>query len=292
MLSLLYLKTFVTVAERGHFGRAAEALGISQPTVSQHLAKLETELGVLLIDRFKNGCTLTPDGRKVLSHARGLLRSADRLSQSVLGDAIEIGCSGNIASYFISEALQRFAGQAGPEFNWSVTANENPAVAEKLDTGEIDLAAMEWPDRRSAFHTRVWRRESLVLIVPPGHPAAGDGAVDIGDAVKWPFIGGERGSGTGTLLREVLGERASDIEIAHQFQTTEAVKDAVRSGLGVSLVLSRAVDADLSLGRLATVDIDGYRFDKTFYVSVRSDMAEDAMPVQLANFMVEEADAA
>src|SRR5690606_11570028 len=117
----------------------------------------------------------------------------------------------------------------------------NPIVAERLNTRRADVGLMEWWDDRPGFQALVWRREPLVVIVGPHHPWTSRRQIDADDLIGVRMLGGERGTGTGTLLRKALGSVADRIETVDGFGSTEAVKRAVRAGLGISLVLAAAV---------------------------------------------------
>ena len=108
MLNLSFLRSFVSLAETGSFHDAAARLEIAQPTISQHLKKLERDLGVTLIERSNARSRPTRHGERLLPYARSLLRTAERAAAVARGNALVIGCSGNIAGYYISEDIKRF----------------------------------------------------------------------------------------------------------------------------------------------------------------------------------------
>ena len=285
MLNLAFVKTFVTLVETGSYNVTARSLGIAQPTVSQQIRKLESILGTVLINRSKVSCAPTPDGRMILPYARALLASAERFCAASAGNHVCIGCSGNIAAYYISADLKTFVEREKMPFGWDIRGATNPELADLLLHGEIDIAAMEWPDRRPGLNVRPWRREPLVVIVPPDHVLAGSVIISVDQLLKLELVGGERGSGTGVVLKRALGERADALRIAHNLNSTEAVKAAVRAGLGSSIVLRGTVSNELAAGQLSALTVDGVPLEKTFYVCYAAELPSESLPVRLGTFL-------
>lgn len=284
-MNIQHVRTFLALVEAGSFVGAAARLGVSQPTVSQQVRKLEAAFGKVLVRRSHAACTPTPHGRAILPYARALVAAAERLEEAGRGDAVLVGCSGNIVSYFISDELHRFAGAIGEPFRWRLRAATNPELSEAVAAGEVDVAAMEWPDRRAGLEVLPWRTEPMCVIVAPDHPLAGRGEITVDELAGLDLLGGERGSGTGTVLSEALGERASELRITHSLPTTEAVKSAVRAGLGASVVLEAAVGTEAAAGALSVLSVAGVRLEKTFHVAVPEGLPEEALPARFARFL-------
>ena len=148
MLNLSLVRSFVGLVEAGSFHGAATRLKIAQPTISQHLQKLEEDLGVPLIERSHAGSRPTRHGERFLPHARHLLKSAARAETIARDDSLIVGCSGNIASYYMAKAFKGFLDAEDWRGRWEITSAPNPRIAEMLLSREIDIAAMEWPRLR------------------------------------------------------------------------------------------------------------------------------------------------
>lgn len=286
MLNLSFLRSFVSLAETGSFQDAAARLQIAQPTISLHLKKLEQDLGVRLIERSHAGSRSTRHGQRLLPYARSLLRTAERAVAVAQGSALVIGCSGNIAGYYISRAIKRFLEADGWAGGWEVRAAPNPQIAEMLLSREIDLAAMEWPMDDPSIEVQPWCHARMVVILPPDHPLAGRRPITIEELLGLRIIGGESGSGTGTLLRGLLGDRVGEIAIAANVGSTEGVKSAVKAGLGASVVLEEAVAGELRAGSLAGVAIEGAELTKTFYIARPANLPDDDVTARFARSLV------
>jgi DNA-binding transcriptional LysR family regulator len=235
-LSLEQLESFVAVAEEGGVTAAARRLGISQPTVSQHLQRLEMRLGRVLVQRGPAGAVLSVEGARLLPLARGLLRLDDQFDGENI--RLRLGACSNIGVYLLPQHLKTYRdlGHELPE----VRIASNPEIVASLISGEVDLAMLEWWEPRAGFEAARWRDEPLVAILPEDDPLAEAGEVLLTDFCARPLLGGETGTGTARLLRAAL-PRGAELEVSFQLGSTEAVKRAVAAGLGVSLILKSCV---------------------------------------------------
>ena len=265
MITLGFVRSFVAVVETGSFHAAAHRLGLTQPAITQHVRKLESELGVPLIRRARTACEPTTNGVLFLPIARGLLRLAERARDAVRGARLVIGASNNIGTYYLQPLIRSFT-EAGAAIEIDVVLGTNPEIATKLEGGEIDIALMEWWDDRPGFQSEVWRREPLVAIVPPTHPWARKKTITLTKLLSEPLIGGEPGTGTATLLRQVLGPAKADLQVSLTLGNTEAVKRAVAAGNGISLALHGTVADEMRQDRLRAIPIAGMQPVKSFHV--------------------------
>jgi len=259
MLNLRQLESFLAVVAANGFHEAARSLSRSQPTLTQHIQKLEEELGVILIVR-GGGRRLTREGHAFLPYARSLVNTAARSREAIHGRRLAIGASGNIGTYLLPPLLARHAATGAPLPE--VTIAPNPTIADKLERGELDVALMEWWDNRQGFVAKLWRREPLIVIAPPSHPWRHRDWIDKQELLGERIIGGEPGTGTGRILAEALGDIAHELRIGLSLNNTEAVKNAVRCGLGVSIVMAGTIEQDIQLGALVQVPIRGIEMTK------------------------------
>src|SRR5689334_19189819 len=123
--------------DAGGFNQAAAKLGCSQPTVSQHLRRLEEELGVQLIVRNRANPTLTVHGNRFLSYARRLLHTAARAQRSLHSDRVAIGASSNIGTYYLQRALRAFELAHSELPRPEMRIASNPEVVEQVTSGQV-----------------------------------------------------------------------------------------------------------------------------------------------------------
>jgi DNA-binding transcriptional LysR family regulator len=284
MLNLSQVQAFLAVIDESGFQGAAQALGLAQPTVSQQLRKLEETLGVQLVVRTRSGSQPTSDGRAFLPYARGLIRTAERAMAAVGGRALSIGASSNIGTYLLPRRLHRFAADTGAGFD--LVLGTNPETAGRLDGGEVDIAVMEWWDNRPGFTAMPWRREPMVVIVSPRHPWGRRRSVSRALLLDQPMIGGEPGTGTGTLLQKIFGRNAGRLNITMQLGSTAAVKEAVKAGLGISLVLAGTVEEEVKAKTLVALRLDDADLSKDLYVVLPEDTPETSAAARFAQTLM------
>jgi DNA-binding transcriptional LysR family regulator len=253
MLNLLHARSFLAVLDGRGFRAAGRMLNLSPSTVVEHVAHLEGELAAPLLVRRRGGVALTLQGSAFLPLARALVDTAERARAVVARSPLRIAASSNIGTYLLQPALASFKEtDAGAPELW---IGSNPEVADRLSAGRADVGLMEWWDGRPGFFARSLRRERLVVIVGRGHPWALRENVVIADLVGNRLLGGEPGTGVGTLLRKALGAAADRIEAVNGFGSTEAVKRAVRAGLGISVVLACSVEDEVAAGDLFALQL-------------------------------------
>ncbi|MFB3918255.1 MAG: LysR family transcriptional regulator [Terriglobales bacterium] len=285
MLNLSQVEVFLAILDAGGFKQAAVRLGYSQPTVSQQLRRLEKELGVQLIVRHRARPTVTAHGERFLPYARRLLETAQRVPRATQGDSLVVGASSNIGVYFLQRALRSFASTNPELLPTEVRIGSNPEIVEQIVAGQIDVAVLEWWAPKSGMLALPWRRERLVVIVAPDHPLAMRNSITTDVLLATPMLGGEPGTGTGTLLRNVLGDRAREMKVSQNLGSTEAVKRAVRSGLGVSLVLEGTVADEVQHGNLVAIPVEGVSLEKEFQIVLPEDTPPTARAWQLVNLL-------
>lgn len=208
-MNLEYIETFLVVARTGSFRSAAKQLNISQPSVSQHIKKLESIFGSELFVRCNSGNQLTPAAQTLLPYAESLIRIFGQAKTALLEEKLWIGASSNIGIYILKPYIRRFINQFQFPPKFDLTIDTNPAIAKKLETAEIDCAIMEWWDNRDGFTAWTWRHEEFVLIVPPEHPWKSLSVISKESLQSIEMLGGERGTGTGRLLKQHFGIRLS-----------------------------------------------------------------------------------
>lgn len=161
----------------------------------------------------------------------------------------------------------------------------NPEVLSLLKRRLVDVALTEWMEPDAKVSSEVWRREAMVVIVPPGHPLARRQSIAIEELARESMIGGEPGSGTATLLREAFGDAAALLAARLTFGSTEGVKRAVRAGLGVSIVMRAAVEEELRAGQLVALGLEGGSLTKSLYALRLADDAPDTPASRFSSFI-------
>jgi DNA-binding transcriptional LysR family regulator len=242
------------LVENKSFQAAAIELQLAQPTVSQQIRKLERQLGVVLIHRARSGCEPTEAAFAFLPYAESLIRISQRALASVRSGQLRVGASSNVGIYILQPCVQAFLNGRDPSL-FDLVIDRNPVIAQKLVDAEIDVAVMEWWDRRPGFLWKKWRSESIVAIAPPTHPFAALAEIGKRELAAVDLLGGEPGTGTGRLLDAYFKGYEPGPRLSRQLGSTEAVKQAVKAGLGISLVLRSTVSEEVASGSLRVIPL-------------------------------------
>ena len=169
MLNPIWLNTFKTLVELGHFTRTAEALNMTQPGVSQHINKLESACGYPLIRRFNKQFELTVYGRKVYQYALKRIEDESELLQDLGRDEpfsgrCTIGCSGTFAWLIYPELLSLQSEY--PKLAIELEATPNHRIFEQIQNGTLDIGLVTKKPNPKYFDSKVIGTESLVFVIP------------------------------------------------------------------------------------------------------------------------------
>lgn len=247
------LRYFAKVAELGHFTRAAEACGVSQPSLSQAVAKLEADLGTPLFERLGRGVRLTQAGEKLRDRAQHILRLVDDARASVTDtpDAgrVVVAAIPTVAPYLLPQVLIRFADEC-PAAEVEVIEETTERGIGRTVAGEADLLVAALPLRHDDLHVEPLLTEELLAVLPSAHPLAAKPRVTLKELTAERFVLlNEAHCLTDTALAFCTRRHAAPLVTSriHQLAT---VLELVKLGHGVSLVPRMAAAADPSKHRV------------------------------------------
>ena len=251
-MTLTELRYIVAVARERHFGRAAEACFVSQPTLSVAIKKLEEELDVKLFERGAAEVSVTPLGEEIVRQAQAVIEQAGAIKEIAkrgkdpLAGALKLGIIYTIGPYLLP-ALVKQTIELYPQMPLMLQENFTVKLLEMLRTGELDCAIMAEPFPDTGLAIAPLYDEPFVVAVPASHPFAGRESISAAELKKETMLL----LGTGHCFRdhvlEVCPEFArfsSDAEgIRKSFEgsSLETIKHMVASGMGVTVVPSLSV---------------------------------------------------
>ncbi|MCA6218301.1 LysR family transcriptional regulator [Ideonella sp. B7] len=246
-MTLTELRYIVAVARERHFGRAAEACHVSQPTLSVAIKKLEEELDVKIFERGSSEVSLTPLGEAIVRQAQSVIEQAQGIREIAqrgkdpLAGPLRLGIIYTIGPYLLPE-LVRHAIDLTPQMPLMLQENFTVKLLDMLRTGELDCAIMAEPFPDTGLAIAALYDEPFMVAVPAGHPLAQREAISSEELKRETMLL----LGTGHCFRdhvlEVCPEFArfsSDTEgIKKSFEgsSLETIKHMVASGMGVTVV--------------------------------------------------------
>jgi DNA-binding transcriptional LysR family regulator len=239
------LRYFVAVAERLHFGRAAEALHISQPPLSRAIRALEDELGVALFIRTRRRVELTPQGTRLLEEARRVTGHLERTVHELRAMAaggharLRIGFV-SLADYGVLPGLLKAYKSAQPGVRLALREMLSPDQAAALAAGELDFGLLLPPVTGAArLEHLVVQRERFVLALPAKHRlAAGKGKLALASLAGEPFVTIPRQIAPRLydIVAQLAAQAGMALNIAQEAIQMQTVVSLVSSGLGAAIV--------------------------------------------------------
>jgi molybdate transport repressor ModE-like protein len=272
---LISLRLFVAVAETGSIGGGARTVGMTQQAASDRLRAMESQVGVTLLHRTRQGSTPTEAGTVLSGWATRLLDVADELAEGIAtlradnNPRLRLASSMTIAEHLVPRwllVLRRRAEEGGhPAPAVELVATNSVGVLAALERGTVDLGFVEGPDVPAGLRSRAVLDDHLLVVVAPAHPwARRRRAVTADELARTPLVSRETGSGTRDVLERALAAAGlAPAPPAVELTTATGVREAVRAGTGVAVLSRLAVADDLDAGRLRTVAVEGIDLRRT-----------------------------
>lgn len=275
-MNLHQLRIFHTVARLGSFSRAAEELGISQPSVSIQVADLERSLGVDLFEQLGKRIYLTEAGRILEDYARrilGLVEEASTAVSEVTGvhrGRLAVGASTTPGTYVLPQVIARYQ-ERFPRITVTLDITNTRRIQERLLRDELDVGVVGWEINSHTLGAQPFFEDEIVLIAAPGHPLAAAEAVAVKVLRDHRLILRERGSGTREAVEAAVQQAGLLLPPAMELGSSEAIKEAVAAGFGVALLSKLAVSEEVAARRVVIVPLAGLRIRRALRIVVHRD---------------------
>jgi DNA-binding transcriptional LysR family regulator len=243
--------------------------------LTKNIKNAEDCLGVRLANRSSAGISLTPEGKILYDYARRMVRLRDEAKEKVLALRKETG--GNIylsastipATYILPRALSDFNKTNAEIHIYIKTADSEEAMNMVLDN-EVEIGVIGKKPLNKKLMTETLWKDRLALVVPKDHAWHKKKSVTLPELLKEPFVLREKGSATRDLFESYLKKLKSisldQLNICGELGSSEAIKEAVIAGWGVSVISIHAVSRELSQGLLCEIPLQGYSMERHFYL--------------------------
>ncbi|MHB1630353.1 MAG: LysR substrate-binding domain-containing protein [Bacilli bacterium] len=266
------LKTFHRVASHLNFTRAAEELHLSQPAVSRQIEALEATLGLPLFDRSGRKISLTEAGYVLFRQCEQILRLVDSTRTAIdtlknlESGSLHIGLSSTIGNYILPHTILQFT-RKYPGIQTKISISCSRDVLQKLESGAVDIAVVSGPITSTALYVEPFLQDEIVLAMGDGHPLSQLDQITVDSIRQFPLLLRSEGSGTREAIARHAARLGWQLPLSIEFETTEAIKQAIMAGSGVGFLSTFAVRFEMRYGLIRPVRRDPFRVSRSFFIA-------------------------
>ena len=244
-MELREMRSFCAAARLRSISRAGNYLGIGQPSVTNHIKRLEEELGTPLFDRIKRPIQLTPVGSVFYQRVASLVEEIDQIVSSVSKaedeGPVRLASTNGIISHTLLGSVDSFLSRY-PNVHLRIQSRAKREVLQMVKEGEVDFGIVPGLQRDEGFNFQALFPYERVLLVPINHPLLEVNPISLDQIAQWPLILMGRGTATRTLLEEQFQRRGLSYETVMELDGMDMVKRYVATGLGIAIGPRLAVD--------------------------------------------------
>jgi LysR family transcriptional regulator, hydrogen peroxide-inducible genes activator len=248
--TLKQLRCLAAIADTRHFARAAALCNVTQPTLSAQLANLEKRLGVVLVERNRNGAVLTPVGRHVVERARAAIKSVDEIFELIpigrrgAAGVVRLGILPTLGPYLIPEILAALRTRA-PQLKLYVREDAAGELETHLRLGKYDVALTSVPVISSGFKAEPLFWEPYHLALPRKHAFAAHAGLTFGDLKGETVLTLEPQLLHDGVLRELCADHGATLQADYEGTSLDTLRSMVGAGMGVALLPALYVKSEI-----------------------------------------------
>lgn len=283
------LKVFTSVFKNRSFSKASDELHLTQPTISDHIKTLEEELDCRLFDRLGRIIIPTKEAEALYTHAMEIIEKAnitkdliERFKKELRGELV-IGASTIPGTYLMPSLIAGFI-RKHPSVSFQIFISDSKDIGEKVLKHELLLGVVGTKFINGEINHLPFVEDELIVVSSPS--LIKDDTLTLKDLIKFPMILREEGSGTRNELEKILetnGFTLEDFKIAGVFGSTDAVKQAVKAGLGFSVLSKLSVTDELKHKILKEIKLtDIHQMKRKFYIVIHK---KRTLPFLYNNFL-------
>ena len=261
------LEIFMAVVDCGKMSEAAKKLYITQSSVSQAVTSIEKEYGIVLFERLSHSLYLTEAGRELLSYARSLNTVRNNMNEFLLNAsgirALKIGATVTVGTCVLCPIIEEIK-QKFPGIKLDVSVANTHILEEMLLKNQIDIGLVEGRVSGKDILCENVIDDILLLACPKGHSFYGRESVNARELKAENMILREHGSGTRALFEDQMNELGIPLNVTWNCYNSEAIKNAVVAGNGVTVISKRLIEKELQSGELWGCRIRGIELHRHF----------------------------
>jgi molybdate transport repressor ModE-like protein len=271
-LDLNLVEVFCCVVEEGSFSKAAKKLSLSQPTVSGHIKNLEAFVGAPLLDRLPRQIRLTRAGQVLHRHGQAILqekgaaiRALKRLANRSEGTLVL--CGSTIPAEYLMPPVVAGLHRNFPGIKIEIRISDSKGACDDVLAGRVELGLVGAKFEAVGLTFQPFASDELALVVPNTQEWEGKNSITLEELSHLPFLSRESGSGTRLAFERMLGRPIENLNVVGSFGSTNAIKEALKASLGVSILSILAVRWELASGLLKVVKIENIKsMRREFYI--------------------------
>jgi len=273
-VQLPYLETFSKAAEVNSFTGAAKALGMSQAAVSLRIQALERRLGKPLFRRHGGRVLLTEDGHCLYDYAQKILDLHTAAQRAIVGRNVPVAgdlfiAASSIPGDHLLPALLSVFRRKFPHIRVHANVSDSMVVLGQVERGDVSLGLVGRKLDNSNLNFRYLLSDRMVLVVPPSHILGKKKNVTVRQLVSHPLVLREIGSGLRHCFEKAVeraGHTAKDFQVVLELGSNEAIKQAVRRGVGVAVLSAFAVGKEIKSGQLKALEVRDLHCDRDMFI--------------------------
>ncbi len=271
--TLHQLRVFVAVAQQGSFTRAAEALEVTQPTISSQIKQLNKTIGLPLFEQLGKQVHLTEAGEALLATATAIFERLDNLEMQ-LAD-LQGARRGRLrlaavttAKYFVPRLLGSFCDEY-PDIDIALAITNHDKLATRMANNQDDLYILSEPPADLELVAQPFLDNPLVVIARADHPLAQTSKIPIQKLRQESFIMRERGSGTRRAVEALFDAYDIEVRVRLELGSNEAIKQAIAGGLGISVLSQHVLISERHHSEFAILNVERFPIPRRWYVVYR-----------------------
>ncbi|MGD9271532.1 MAG: selenium metabolism-associated LysR family transcriptional regulator, partial [Syntrophobacterales bacterium] len=298
VMDLRKLEVFCKVYELKSFSQAGKACLLSQPTVSEHIRYLETHLDVRLFDRLGREVVPTRAGEILYKYARRMLilkreagQTLERYRGKMSGD-LELGGSTIPGQYILPSLIGRFR-ENFPDIFIKLLIGDTMKITTMVLDGQLELGVVGAKIKSNKLQFKQLFDDELVLAVSPNHRWAKRSAIRLEELPEAPFIMREQGSGTRMTMLEIFeqaGLDSQEFKVVAEMGSTDAIRQAIKAKVGVSILSRRAIADELQFEQLCHVPVKGLSLARHFYLVTHNKRSRSPVGQAFVDYLIENRD--
>lgn len=255
--------TLLTLINIGNYTNTAKVLSLTQPAVSQHIKLLEEEFGIKIFYKGRKQLKTTPEGEILIKYAKRIMSVYENCREAIEDSQksikrFNVGITTTIGEYLVSPVFAAYC-KENPDIHINIITDSIKNIYNKLQTFELDWSIIDGNITNEDYTSILLDTDYLCLIVSPKHKFASSKSVDLLELKEEKFILRSKNAGTRSLFENHLLSRSQNIRnfnIVIEIDNIMAIKELVKSNLGISIMAHSAIKDGESSGDLIVVPIE------------------------------------